>query len=1749
MMEGMHQNVDEEFILTLMKINSNRRDDSDLWKNRRPQPLKSGVIYPIKKRKAANKVLLPMTDNHTSKVLATLIPDEIIYNVSDLSKRRYDACLLFGDISGFTDLCEMYNKTGKGGPSKLTQVLNNYIGSMVQEILTHNGDVLKFSGDAFISMWKVTSSTDMRSAVHAAVDSAIMIQKTLGAYETDVGVFLRVKLAISAGPVIFSIIGTKDMSHYVCAGQPIEDVKKGEKKAHPGEIIVTSLAWSYLNPNEFLYENYTKHYVKVKNITTLWIPVHQSHGGIKKMDLNEDEESHEDLIKTYGEDSEGELVTNSKTKQNDEFSIRPSVDYAADMNSKQDLRKFIITPIMRGIDLDEPLEYLTEMRQIVIVFINVTVDPHMDTETYIDLSDASYRRVCKLAENKQGCVNKMSLFDKDLMFVLLFGLRGYKNEMESQMGLRCGLECHQSISQLDITSVSVAVTTGMTYCGVVGHTLRREYTAISLTVNKAARLMMAYPGIVTCDRETFLHSKLEAKKFVLQEPIPLKGITNVGPIYEFREQCEIEEKITISLLPILDRTEEVNIFRDLLYKCIDACADRGKTKPLNSLDVCNVILVQGNPRIGKTRLLEEYVHNTPSSIPINRFALSKRDVMIAYKTIQLIFLTPLGITELDSTADRETKLQLILHKVKSPEYFGALNKVFNVNFEKSAAYNSLTTEKKKEVLLKLLKHLCYLSFSTMWLIAIDNAEHIDDESWSFIATLCELDVIFTILTVNTHDQLSKVAMSVFNNTRLQVLQLKPVDKWYHAALACQFLGVEGIPPELEKVIQDKSEGNPGWIQNFVTCLLQAGGLEIQRVKKNDINELGLVTPGIELLTRYSSEDIRDIEDGQDSYDSIPFSSGKDDAWSMYKYSFRDSSAMLPTLIKKEKMEERNYISICTIVPKFNLEQVETELPMNVMVVKLFDSLTPYQQLLLKCSSVLGEYFFRAMLVYVMGSTSHRETALAIQKLYELRVLGCAHGDFTHGESNIIFSKHFSNPNTELYLKCYCKNIKVHESCLDLPKYASCGYLRFRQTTFKETTYNLLTENKKKEFHDKAISYLGMETNRCKSCGYGNFVKLLGVKRNEGFAKIQPSSTKHRTKWTNVLRIGGSSSTTSLTRNASQLLSIKKPHISDWDIAHPSNTGCFSDILQSNFCLNTGLVKQLHRSLSLTKTFSYADFSSCQCPLILSTVYTQMILHCTAAKRTGKLIEAMVEYSQICIISCNSPQAIKILEEALLILEDQEETRSNYDQEEQWKVTFIKAKIDTLFGHALLELGHLDDAYMYFKRGLSNYGFEFSENNLKRKLKTFTCELKQKLHFYVCNNMFTRQLSQQETEFNDNISQCLALMYQLFKELQMWEHAELAAALSLDRSLLSDSDFLGMCTAYTNMIDVAHHFGRECLCVALEVNSLYICHRKSSSIESQELTAVCHLYGVIFLARLVRSEIERAIHIGKITLQVCNTIHSVRSSLKVLPLMAQALLLRNRIQEAVTKIQDIEYYAQEDTDNSGKAWFYALCVTLQLETGYTLIPFRICEKFFQIEGETLVHIRDSDAGKRFYTVMWLWCVRNEEWEMATKWHLKIAMIDDDLMPDDSLNNMFTALYYMEGLLLYLVGKLNKSMPDQTTILDKIETIIHSIQCASKIMKVIEPRFKHLLAYYLFAQNRVASAFSALYKAKVLAEKNGNLIEVAWIEHSEKAWSNTLSPVLLDFWKEHCELDNLMDYHEIDLNNGQLGLFTLPVPKYY
>lgn len=123
----------------------------------------------------------------------------------------------------------------------------------------------------------------------------------------------------------------------------------------------------------------------------------------------------------------------------------------------------------------------------------------------------------------------------------------------------------------------------------------------------------------------------------------------------------------------------------------------------------------------------------------------------------------------------------------------------------------------------------------------------------------------------------------------------------------------------------------------------------------------------------------------------------------------------------------------------------------------------------------------------------------------------------------------------------------------------------------------------------------------------------------------------------------------------------------------------------------------------------------------------------------------------------------------------------------------------------------------------------------------------------------------------------------------------------------------------------------------------------------------------------------------------------------------------------------------------------------------MVPYSICERFYQIEGECWTTIRDPDARRRYFTVMWLWCVRNENWDAADLWCIKTTEFME-ISKTDSLANMFTALYLLEGLILYLVCKIDRR--NMKAVLEaeaEIDFLLQELNAAFKVTSIIGPRF--------------------------------------------------------------------------------------------
>nr|XP_033201808.1 adenylate cyclase type 10-like [Bombus vancouverensis nearcticus] len=1359
-----------------------------------------------------------------------MCPDEILDHYDDYNTRMYYTTLMLGDISGFTDLAEKYTKTGKGGPSKLTETLNSYIGAMVQEILSHNGDVLKFSGDAFIVMWKLHEGMMMRDLAIAAMQTACIIQKHFGSYDTEVGVTLKVKLAIASGKTYFTSIGDPEsMSHYIITGTPVWDVKFAEGLCRGGDILVAPSSWQWANPNEYVHETLPDGiHTLIISCTSMWY----------------------------------------QAKVDESIIIRPKVIKAAQACLKEALRSYMLRPVIRSTEMDEPLEYLTEMRQVVILFINV-ITSNVGKKQLIALVNFAYKLVCKIVDGMHGCVNKTSLFDKDLMFLCVFGLRGDKHELESQIGLRCASKLRSNLIAIEnVKSVTVGVTTGVTYCGVVGHILRREYTVIGISVNKAARLMVAYRDKVVCDRESFLNSHLEARHFILQEPRYLKGITNIGPIYEFQEQPKyIVSDIVFSKYPLLGRTEELKIFRRMLMRLLEYSKRTKKNR--GARPKYNTLIIKGDPRIGKTRLLDEFTQNIPVETRYNYISLQAEDNKAPYNLVHLLFSMPLGFTRTSTRKEREDKLLLRLGKMKHTYYLCVFNQPFNVHFSITHRYNALTDMDKQKLLRKFLLKLMKGCFEELWVVIIDDAEYVDRESLEIFDVLTKRDKIFFALTIGRKLNTDFPLYLNFLH-RAKVIELIGIDKWYHAGLACQILNVNGLPAELEKLIQERSFGNPGWIESYLVSLLQVGGLEIVNITKREAN-----IKGYDSVISLLEEDMMTLKKPHLSIDN-----------------------------------EETIIAICNIAENFMYEDVDSEITMD-----------------------------------------------AVTKLFEIRVFGCAIGDFSKNAGPIVFIKNMRNPNSEMDVFCKCIGLTIP----------------------------------------------------------GNIEKTL---------------------------------------------------------------------------------------------------------------------------------TALLEFAEICLMNCNIPQARKLLSESETVLVKLFES----NEDEIVLLPYLTAKIQTLQGQCFLESGSIFEAEGSLKMALKNLGYRFPKLEMMIDLSSLTQLMNLKIKL-ICpkKTELLNSLEGDNVDYTKQLSECLAQMFELFRFKGMKKHARLAAMWGLNAALESNKDLYILCTSFTNMLITAHMYQDRYIVPYLEQRAINICNESRETLEAQELNVIVQLYTGIFFSRWIRGQISKAIQIGFICSRMASAIGSTFLKLVVLPRLIHLLMISCRHPEVVTQLRELEFISHHNFDKSGRTWYYALCADVHLDTGLTILPFQACEQYFLQEGEQMISLHDPEAERRYFTSMWLWCIRTEEWEAAKVWSGR-NVESINIMDEHIVAATITALKKLEGLLILYVHKLNSRNADAAITMMEIKSIFKDTKKMSKIVEIVIPRYMLLKAYYWMIKSQKSNAIKILKKLQKVCKKMENKMIYAWALHCEKAWSGGISSVHTDKWREITNSKILDKWDEINVNNSNMIIFTFPLPKY-
>jgi adenylate cyclase 10 len=112
------------------------------------------------------------------------------------------------------------------------------------------------------------------------------------------------------------------------------------------------------------------------------------------------------------------------------------------------IRTFLLRCVYQRIQRQQSLDYLSELRHVTIVFINLRrINDNMDHDDFGDDIQRVFVHIYQLTKMMGGVLTKALLFDKGWSFLSVFGLPGYKQGDDTVNALKCAQMIHSSVRQ------------------------------------------------------------------------------------------------------------------------------------------------------------------------------------------------------------------------------------------------------------------------------------------------------------------------------------------------------------------------------------------------------------------------------------------------------------------------------------------------------------------------------------------------------------------------------------------------------------------------------------------------------------------------------------------------------------------------------------------------------------------------------------------------------------------------------------------------------------------------------------------------------------------------------------------------------------------------------------------------------------------------------------------------------------------------------------------------------------------------------------------------------------------------------------------------------------------------------------------------------------------------------------------------------------------------------------------------------
>ncbi|EKX72993.1 hypothetical protein BEWA_015540 [Theileria equi strain WA] len=413
------------------------------------------------------------------------------------------APVVFCDVSGFTSLAEAVEDSGDpDAAATLGKCLNEFFDPLISIIYHWGGDIMKFSGDAVLAVWKGHDLSNEQMSL-LALKCCHELHKVLHEFPSGIdGRTLSMHIGASFGKIsIFNVGGVMNHWEYVISGIPLREIAIAEPLAESGETVISAsiLKCAETEVEVTPIDGNTEYYV-LKSVKPLSNVLGMNYGEFvyaNEHDLNRSRYTTFCMTESISND---ELTP--KTNMHSDISGESThttlqdmrtlsyMDYGADLDVRTShvpifgryMPEYIYNRLISGYNI-----FHNEMRNLTTIFVSVT---------NFDISSLNGRDVAqqimvvcqKATYAVEGVVNKLLVDDKGLMILIFMGFPPYYHVDDPVRSVFVAFKIASSCKRLGL-DVGIGISTGRVWCGTLGNDLRKEYTALGDHVNLSCRLM------------------------------------------------------------------------------------------------------------------------------------------------------------------------------------------------------------------------------------------------------------------------------------------------------------------------------------------------------------------------------------------------------------------------------------------------------------------------------------------------------------------------------------------------------------------------------------------------------------------------------------------------------------------------------------------------------------------------------------------------------------------------------------------------------------------------------------------------------------------------------------------------------------------------------------------------------------------------------------------------------------------------------------------------------------------------------------------------------------------------------------------------------------------------------------------------------------------------------------------------------------------------------------------------------------